>query len=80
MSPPFPHNEQCCNNTISKIHRLGYFDEMHRFEYFDWTHPSLNNDELLRLAFSDRHQRIINCSHEYDPLEYEKITSTEDNF
>ena len=46
---------------------------MHRFEYFDWTNSKVTPPYKLREMFSKRHDRIANCSHEWEQEEFKKV-------
>jgi hypothetical protein len=80
ISPPFPRNEKICENIsynvdadVQTVKALGYHEEMHIFEYMDWTHPSRNTAEDLKLQFQLRQQRLQNLSHDWDAHELKVI-------
>jgi hypothetical protein len=72
ISPPFPKTEIFCNNTIVD-HEKFYF-EMHNFDYVDYAkHYSPIS---LAKEFKKRHERIKNCTKDWNPAELKMILKT----
>ena len=65
ISPPFPRLEGICNPTDTPALRNGYFLEMHHFDGIDYT----RNITELRNQYQIRHERIKNCTHEWNKQE-----------
>ena len=65
ISPPFPRLESICNEIDIPTLRNGYHHEMHTFDGIDFA----LNITAMKHQYQIRHERIKNCTHDWDKNE-----------